>query len=102
VFFFSPFCVVISSTKEPIPGWINNVYGPTGVVAAAAVGLLHVLQVDQNCKANIVPCDYAVNAAIASAWSVGTKYVRVASLENLCDDPRISFFNRSIFTGHRS
>lgn len=65
--------VVISSVKEPIPGWINNVYGPTGVVAAAAVGLLHVLQVDQNSKANIVPCDFVVNALIASAWNNGAK-----------------------------
>lgn len=65
--------IVISTVKEPLPGWINNVYGPTGVVAAAAVGLLHVLQVDKNSRANIVPCDYVVNAAIAAAWSIGTK-----------------------------
>ncbi|XP_065219109.1 fatty acyl-CoA reductase wat-like isoform X2 [Planococcus citri] len=65
--------IVISSAKEPIPGWINNVYGPTGVVAAAAVGLLRSLHSDQNCKANVVPCDYVVNAAIAAAWGVSTK-----------------------------
>ncbi len=59
--------------KEPIPGWINNVYGPTGVVAACAVGLMRTLYSDKNCKANVVPCDYVVNAAIASAWSVGTR-----------------------------
>lgn len=66
------FGTVISSVEEPIPGWINNIYGPTGVTMATAVGLLHVLQVDANSKANVVPCDYAVNAAIASAWFIGT------------------------------
>ncbi|KAK7600949.1 hypothetical protein V9T40_008390 [Parthenolecanium corni] len=65
--------IVISSQKEPIPGWINNVYGPTGVVAGAAVGLLRVLYIEQSSKANVVPCDFVVNAAIASAWSVGTR-----------------------------
>lgn len=64
---------MISCVKEPLPGWINNVYGPTGLVAAAAVGLLRAIYSDENCKANVVPCDFVVNAAIASAWSVGTK-----------------------------
>nr|ANN23959.1 fatty acyl-CoA reductase I [Phenacoccus solenopsis] len=72
VVIFRP-AIVISSAKEPIPGWINNVYGPTGVVAAAAVGLMRSLNTDQNCKANIVPCDYVVNAAIAAAWGVSLK-----------------------------
>lgn len=73
VFSFLFIFTVISSAKEPIPGWINNVYGPTGVVAAAAVGLMRSLNTDQNCKANIVPCDYVVNAAIAAAWGVSLK-----------------------------
>lgn len=67
------FFTVISSQKEPIPGWINNIYGPTGVVAGAAVGLVRVLHIEPSKKANVVPCDFVVNAAIASAWSVGTR-----------------------------
>lgn len=43
-------------------------YGPTGIVAAAGIGLLRTLHADENCKANVVPCDYVINAMIASAW----------------------------------
>ncbi|XP_065220998.1 fatty acyl-CoA reductase wat-like isoform X2 [Planococcus citri] len=60
--------IVISTAEEPIPGWINNTYGPTGIVAAAGIGLLRTLNADKNCKANVVPCDYVINAMIAAAW----------------------------------
>ena len=63
---------VISTAREPIAGWINNVYGPTGVVAGAGLGLLHVLQADEDCLADMVPVDMAINNILAAAWDVAT------------------------------
>ncbi|XP_015586610.1 fatty acyl-CoA reductase wat isoform X2 [Cephus cinctus] len=65
--------IVVSTANEPIDGWINNLYGPTGVVAGAATGLLRTLYCDANINANIVPVDLAVNALIVSAWDVATQ-----------------------------
>lgn len=65
---------VISTAEEPIPGWINNTYGPTGIVAAAGLGLMRTLHCDKNCKADVVPCDYVINALIASAWYTAKRW----------------------------
>ncbi|KAJ8688432.1 hypothetical protein QAD02_024227 [Eretmocerus hayati] len=62
--------IVISTYQEPIRGWIDNMYGPTGVVAGAGTGLLRSLHCDGTLKANVVPGDMTVNALIASAWDV--------------------------------
>ena len=66
-------CVVVSTYKEPLPGWIDNMYGPTGVAAGAGAGLLRSIHCDGSLKANIVPGDLTVNALIASAWDTYSK-----------------------------
>ncbi|XP_014210801.1 fatty acyl-CoA reductase wat-like [Copidosoma floridanum] len=62
--------VVISTYQEPIRGWIDNMYGPTGVAAGAGTGLLRTIHCDGSMKANVVPGDMTVNTLIASAWDV--------------------------------
>lgn len=51
-------------------GWIDNLYGPTGVAAGAGTGLLRSIHCDGSVHANVVPADLAVNALIACAWDV--------------------------------
>ncbi|KAK3928853.1 Fatty acyl-CoA reductase wat [Frankliniella fusca] len=63
--------IVISTAREPIAGWINNVYGPTGVVMGAGVGLLKVLHCDGELRADMVPVDMVINNIIAAAWDMG-------------------------------
>ncbi|KYN33349.1 hypothetical protein ALC56_12060 [Trachymyrmex septentrionalis] len=62
--------IVISTYYEPIRGWIDNLYGPTGVAAGAGTGLLRSIHCDGSVHANVVPADLAVNALIACAWDV--------------------------------
>ncbi|XP_026740170.1 fatty acyl-CoA reductase wat-like, partial [Trichoplusia ni] len=66
--------IVIGTSKEPVAGWIDNVYGPTGVVVGAAVGLLHVLNCNPKVLADLVPGDMVVNACIAAAWKTAREY----------------------------
>ncbi|XP_004926017.1 fatty acyl-CoA reductase wat [Bombyx mori] len=66
--------IVIGTAKEPVAGWIDNVYGPTGVVVGAAVGLLHALICKPNAVADLVPGDMVVNACIATAWKTAKDY----------------------------
>ncbi|XP_047542490.1 fatty acyl-CoA reductase wat-like [Vanessa atalanta] len=66
--------IVIATADEPVSGWIDNVYGPTGVVVGAAVGLLHVLNCSPKALADLVPGDLVVNGCIATAWKTAKDY----------------------------
>lgn len=70
--FIKYFCdlTVISTYREPLRGWIDNLYGPTGVAAGAGTGLLRSIHCDGSVNANVVPADMTVNALIACAWDV--------------------------------
>ena len=62
--------LVVATHKEPIPGWINNYYGPTGIVASLISGLVRTMHCNEKICADIVPVDTCVSALIASAWEV--------------------------------
>lgn len=66
------FYVVVSAAKEPICGWIDNLYGPTGVLVGVGGGLIRAMHMDREVTANVVPIDMCVNAILASAWDIGT------------------------------
>lgn len=66
--------IVTSSAHEPVVGWIDNLYGPTGVVAGAGTGVLRTMHCDRDINANIVPVDMTVNALITSAWDISRKH----------------------------
>ncbi|XP_026464679.1 fatty acyl-CoA reductase wat-like, partial [Ctenocephalides felis] len=63
--------IVISSAKEPICGWIDNMYGPTGIVVGVGAGLIRTMHMDRQVAANVVPVDMCVNAILACAWDMG-------------------------------
>ncbi|CRL00357.1 CLUMA_CG013629, isoform A [Clunio marinus] len=65
--------IVTSTFQEPVVAWIDNLYGPTGVVAGAGSGVLRTMHCNKNINANIVPVDMTVNALIVSAYDVATK-----------------------------
>ncbi|XP_018574782.1 fatty acyl-CoA reductase wat-like [Anoplophora glabripennis] len=75
--------IVVSTYKDPLPSWINNMYGATGVAAGAGVGLLRALHCDPYCNANIVPVDMCVNSLIAAAWEVSATFEK--SKKDRCD-----------------
>lgn len=73
-----------STYHEPLEGWINNVYGPTGVLTGASLGLLRILHCDGVVNANIIPADMTVNSLIASAWDiVERKKIQNGKLEKI-------------------
>lgn len=66
--------LVVATDDEPVSGWINNFYGPTGVVAATGIGLMRCMCADPNQTADIIPGDYVSNAVIASAWDIHNEW----------------------------
>ncbi|XP_023288183.1 fatty acyl-CoA reductase wat [Orussus abietinus] len=63
--------IIISTSKEPISGWINNINGATAVSVGAGVGLLRTIHCDKDKVADIIPGDYVINNIIAAAWGAG-------------------------------
>ncbi|XP_018318580.1 fatty acyl-CoA reductase wat [Agrilus planipennis] len=85
--------IVISTYKEPIKAWINNMYGPTGVVMGAGIGLLHSLHCNPKVNANIVPVDMCVNALIASAWETNKNFEESQKLNKQPPSPPVPIYH---------
>ncbi|CAG9770344.1 unnamed protein product [Ceutorhynchus assimilis] len=60
--------IVIASAKEPIRSWVDNIYGPVGLIEGAAIGLLHIMPVNGNAMADCVPADFVINNCIAASY----------------------------------
>lgn len=81
----SPLITVTSTAKEPVIGWIDNLYGPTGVVAGVGTGILRTMHCDRDINANIVPVDMTVNALITCAWDIANRYSTGINHSSLSD-----------------
>ncbi|KYM75387.1 hypothetical protein ALC53_14083, partial [Atta colombica] len=69
--------IIISSASEPLVGWIDNIYGPSGFVMSLLLGVARFIHCNGNHKANIVPVDFTANALIASAWDVHNQHGKI-------------------------
>ena len=67
------FFSVVCTRKEPMIGWLDNLYGPTGTVVGVGLGIIRTMNVDDKVVADLVPCDMVVSSLIASAWDVHSR-----------------------------
>ncbi|CAH2101760.1 unnamed protein product [Euphydryas editha] len=65
--------IVISSFKEPLEGWVENLNGPVGMLLASGKGILRALYTDPNILSDYIPVDIAIKSFIAGAWARGIK-----------------------------
>lgn len=63
----------MSTYKEPVSGWIDNLYGPTGIAVGTVSGLLRVALCDESKLADVVPVDTCVSGLIAAAWDTAAQ-----------------------------
>ncbi|XP_063218986.1 putative fatty acyl-CoA reductase CG5065 [Bacillus rossius redtenbacheri] len=64
--------IVTAAWKEPIPGWVDNLNGPTGLLAGAGKGVLRTILCYRDLVADLVPVDIAINLLISVAWHTAT------------------------------
>lgn len=76
---------VISTYREPIKAWIDNIYGPTGLLIGTGMGVIRVILVNDKYKADIVPVDYVINGLIAASYKTATEKWVSCSKKNVCD-----------------
>lgn len=65
---------VISTYRDPVSGWIDNFYGPTGAIAGAGTGVIRTCRANPSAVANMVPVDLCVNGIISAAWNISERY----------------------------
>lgn len=87
-----PLCVfrpgiVIPTYKDPVPGWIDNLYGPTSILIGAATGVLRVLYARMTQNAAVVPVDYCANAILACSWHTAKNHATIPPIYNFVPDP---------------
>lgn len=61
---------VTAAFKEPLPGWIDNLNGPTGLFIGGGKGVLRTLLCHRHLRADFVPVDIAINLLITVAWDI--------------------------------
>nr|XP_012544375.2 putative fatty acyl-CoA reductase CG5065 isoform X1 [Bombyx mori] len=65
--------IVISADRHPVPGWIENLNGPSGVVVGVGKGLMHVFRAKLALRADFIPVDVVVDNMIAVAWETASE-----------------------------
>ncbi|XP_063836672.1 putative fatty acyl-CoA reductase CG5065 [Ostrinia nubilalis] len=61
--------IVTAAYKEPMPGWVDNLNGPTGLLVGAGKGVIRTMHCNENYAADIVPVDMVVNACILLGYT---------------------------------
>ncbi|XP_042877449.1 putative fatty acyl-CoA reductase CG5065 [Penaeus japonicus] len=61
--------IVCGSWREPIPGWVDNLFAFTGLLVGMGKGVLRSLYVSNGIKLDFIPVDVPINLMIVSAWN---------------------------------
>ncbi|XP_033230717.1 putative fatty acyl-CoA reductase CG5065 [Belonocnema kinseyi] len=64
--------IVTPAWQEPLPGWVDNLNGPVGLIVGGGKGVIRSMHCNANYHAEIIPVDLAINALIAIALKIGT------------------------------
>ncbi|XP_050358549.1 putative fatty acyl-CoA reductase CG5065 [Nymphalis io] len=75
--------IVTAAYKEPIPGWVDNLNGPTGILIGGGKGVLRTMLCNENYQADLYPVDMAVNGCILLSYVCGlekSKEVKVCNM----------------------
>jgi hypothetical protein len=75
---------VIPVWKQPLPGWTDNINGPTGLLIGAGKGVIRTMYCNQDRYADYVPVDIAVNGLLVAAWNyISNKWVTVTQCRSV-------------------
>lgn len=64
---------VISTLREPVIGWIDNVNGPIGLMIATGKGVSLVTLAHKDMTPDFMAVDFSIKAMIVAAYQRGIK-----------------------------
>ncbi|KAI8117470.1 putative fatty acyl-CoA reductase [Lucilia cuprina] len=65
--------IVIPIWREPIPGWTDNINGPTGLLIGAGKGVIRTMYCNSSGFGDFLPVDVAVNGILVASWRFLTR-----------------------------
>ncbi|XP_053621900.1 putative fatty acyl-CoA reductase CG5065 [Plodia interpunctella] len=74
--------IVIPIWQEPLPGWTDNINGPTGLLIGAGKGVIRTMYCKSNSYADYLPVDVFINGIMILVWHycvVGEKSTNVVN-----------------------
>nr|QLI62000.1 fatty acyl-CoA reductase 10 [Streltzoviella insularis] len=61
--------IVIPIWREPLPGWTDNINGPTGLLIGAGKGVLRTMYCRSDSYADYLPVDVFINGIMVVVWN---------------------------------
>lgn len=61
------------SWSEPIPGWVDSLNGPIGIMAGAAKGVIRTMLINGDNPSEIIPVDMAINGLITIPYDISRR-----------------------------
>ncbi|XP_050526790.1 putative fatty acyl-CoA reductase CG5065 [Daktulosphaira vitifoliae] len=61
--------IIIPIWKEPLPGWNDNINGPTGILIGAGKGVIRTMYCNNTGYADFMPVDIAINGILLFTWN---------------------------------
>ena len=69
---------------EPVPGWIEGINGPTGLMIGAARGVIRSMHCNPDYASTVIPVDKAINGMIIAAYDRAQSDSKQVEFCNLC------------------
>uniref|UniRef100_A0A336K3G5 Fatty acyl-CoA reductase n=1 Tax=Culicoides sonorensis TaxID=179676 RepID=A0A336K3G5_CULSO len=96
-----PVCVVrpsiiLTTYREPIPGFTSNLYGISGIICGVGIGVLRVANIGPETLSDIIPADYVTNFILLSAWKRSQRDTNSRELIFNCCASENSVFNKYV------
>lgn len=66
------FYIVTPAYQEPLPGWVDSLNGPIGIMVAGGKGVIRSMLCEAEFEAEVIPVDHAINSLIGIAYSVAS------------------------------
>ncbi|XP_020299301.1 putative fatty acyl-CoA reductase CG8306, partial [Pseudomyrmex gracilis] len=80
--------IVLSTIKDPIPGWSDNFNGPIGLNIGGGIGILRVAYADSSLNCDFIPIDLVIRAMLIVSWKRG--------IQSISEDNTVHIYNSSL------
>ncbi|XP_060808982.1 putative fatty acyl-CoA reductase CG5065 [Amyelois transitella] len=75
--------IVIAAWKEPIPGWVDNMNGPTGLLIGSGKGVIRSMHCEPSYTTDVLPVDVTVNGCLLIAYATALDKPKKAVFYNV-------------------
>ncbi|KAG7295476.1 hypothetical protein JYU34_021671 [Plutella xylostella] len=75
--------IITAIWKEPIPGWVDNLNGPTGLLMGAGKGVIRSMHCEPSYQCDAMPVDVVANGCILVAYATAMDRPKEVQVYNI-------------------